>query len=117
MDWLDRNPKVIQWSSEEVIVPYRSPIDGKMHRYFPDFVAKMETKNGIETFMVEVKPRKSLTPPKMTGNGRKAERRFMHEMAEYARNDAKWRAAREFCRQKGMRFQVITEKELDIVTR
>ena len=37
MRYLDKHPHVTRWNSEEIIVPYRSPIDGKMHRYFPDF--------------------------------------------------------------------------------
>ena len=64
MDWLDRNDDVISWQSEETIVPYKSPVDGKWHRYFPDFLVKVKTKDGkFKTMMLEVKPKKQTLPP------------------------------------------------------
>jgi len=47
MNWLDKNPDIISWASEEMIVPYISPVDGKWHRYFPDFLVKVRTKDGV----------------------------------------------------------------------
>ena len=60
MKYLDRQPEVLRWSSEEIIIPYKSPIDGRMHRYFPDFWVK--TAKG-ET-LIEIKPKKQPKPPK-----------------------------------------------------
>lgn len=56
----DHDPSVLEWSSEETIIPYMSPRDGAYHRYFPDF--KVRLKEGI--FLVEVKPLKDLSPSK-----------------------------------------------------
>ena len=37
MVYCDNNESVIEWGSEEVVIPYKSPWDGRIHRYFPDF--------------------------------------------------------------------------------
>ena len=64
MNWLDKNPEIVSWGSEELVIPYKSPVDGKYHRYFPDFIVKVRTKDGnIKTMMVEVKPEKQSRPP------------------------------------------------------
>ena len=47
MDWLDRNPDIISWASEEMNVPYKSPVDGRFHRYFPDFIVKVKSRDGL----------------------------------------------------------------------
>ena len=60
MRYLDGNDSILKWSSEEIIIPYRSPIDGKVHRYFPDFWVK--TSQG-ET-LIEIKPKIQTKPPK-----------------------------------------------------
>jgi hypothetical protein len=58
--WCDKNPQIIKWSSEETIVPYVSPIDGKTHRYFIDFKIQTASK---KTYLVEIKPMKQTLPP------------------------------------------------------
>ena len=64
MSWLDKNDDIISWASEELIVPYRSPVDNRMHRYFPDFMVKVRTKDGTtKTMMIEVKPKKQTVQP------------------------------------------------------
>ena len=64
MSWLDRNPSIISWASEELIIPYKSPVDNRMHRYFPDFVVKVQNKEGkTKTMVLEVKPKKQSLPP------------------------------------------------------
>src|SRR6267378_3136037 len=67
MQRLDRDPRFIQWQSEEVVVPYRSPVDKRIHRYYPDFI--VWTVNN-EVMMVEVKPHKETMPP-MLAEGKK----------------------------------------------
>ena len=57
--WCDKNPKVKQWSSEEIIIPYYYEVDKKYHRYFVDM--KIVTEDKI--LLVEIKPEKETVPP------------------------------------------------------
>lgn len=117
--YIDMHPDVIWWQSEEVVVPYMSPIDGKMHRYFPDVVLNKKTPSGtIETIMIEIKPHKQTMAPDIskknaTKTGR-ISRRYINEVKTYGVNEAKWIAARKFCNERGWKFQVFTENELGI---
>ena len=111
MKWLDIHPNVIWWNSEELIIPYRSPVDNKMHRYFPDFIAKMRQKDGsVMTYVIEVKPDAQTKMPVQ----KKKTKRFIQEAATYAVNQEKWRAADIFCQEHGWKFLVLTEKDLGI---
>ena len=63
--YLDENINVLRWGSEELIIPYYSPVDKKNHRYYPDFIAEIKDKSGnIKTYVIEVKPKKQTKPPK-----------------------------------------------------
>ena len=108
MRYCDENKDIVEWGSEEIIVPYISPLDNKQHRYFPDFYIK--TKNG-DKFMVEIKPKKFTKPPKPKKRVTKA---YMHETKEWHRNQAKWKAARNVCEKLGWKFQIITEDHLKV---
>ena len=108
MRYCDENKDIDEWGSEELIVPYISPLDNKHHRYFPDFYIK--TKNG-DKFMVEIKPKKFTKPPKPKKRITKA---YMHETKEWHRNQAKWKAARNVCEKLGWKFQIITEDHLKV---
>jgi hypothetical protein len=111
MKYFDDHPNVIWWASEELTIPYVSPIDNKTHRYFPDFIVKMRLKDGkVTTYILEVKP---LAQTKMPVQKRKT-KRFIQEAATYAVNQEKWRAADLFCREHGWQFKIITEKELGL---
>ena len=111
MKWLDEHPQVIWWGSEELPIPYISPVDKKKHKYYPDFIAKMKLKDGkVMTYIIEVKP---LAQTKMPTQKRKTIR-YLQEMATYAVNQEKWRAADIFCQEHGWKFLVVTEKELGI---
>ena len=111
MKWLDEHPQVIWWGSEELPIPYISPVDKKKHKYYPDFIAKMKLKDGkVMTYIIEVKP---LAQTKMPTQKRKTSR-YLQEMATYAVNQEKWRAADIFCQEHGWKFLVVTEKELGI---
>lgn len=105
----DKNVSVLKWSSEEHIIPYVSPIDGRVHRYFPDLVCVMKTKKGIKTFMIEVKPFAQTHEPEPRG---KSKKRFLEESATFAINQAKWKAAEAYCNKYGWEFLKITEREL-----
>lgn len=111
MKWLDDHPTCIQWSSEEIVIPYYSPIDDKPHRYFVDFFAEFKTKEGSKKFLIEVKPDSQTRFPE---KGNKKQKTFLTEAMTYAVNDAKWKAAKKFAQERGMEFIIITEKELGI---
>jgi hypothetical protein len=113
MLYLDSRPEIISWSSEEVIIPYRSPIDGKVHRYFPDFlVTKINKEGKKETALIEVKPSSQTVPPKKTKG--KPTKKFITEVKTWGTNEAKWKAAIEYCKDKGWTFHIFTEKDLGI---
>jgi hypothetical protein len=103
---------VVKWSSEEVVIRYKSPIDNKWHRYFPDFKVVMINKDGKkETVLIEIKPLKETKPPKTQ---KSITKRYITEVHTWGKNSAKWKAAREFCADRGWKFQIMTEKELGI---
>jgi len=111
MKYFDDNPNVIWWASEELSIPYKSPVDNRMHKYYPDFVAKLKVKTGlIKTVMIEVKPN---AQTKMPVQKRKT-KRFIQEAMTYAVNQEKWRAADLFCKEHGWQFQILTENELGL---
>lgn len=109
--WCDMNPNVIQWSSEPFPINYYDPVRRKSRRYYPDFLIKVKDKEGKEmVYCVEVKPYKEITAPK--NNNRKSEKTKIHEATTYITNTAKWKAADDFCKKRGITFRIITEKEL-----
>jgi TnsA endonuclease N terminal len=111
MKYLDENRNVLEWQSEEVVVPYKSPVDNKFHRYFPDFIAKVRNKDGTtRTVMIEVKPEKQTLPPERKKGKRRST--YITEVATYAVNDAKWNAAKEFCLDRGWEFIIMTERHI-----
>ena len=111
MKWCDSNPKVKRWWSEEIAIPYKSPKDGKVHRYFPDFWWEIEQDGKIKRYLIEVKPKNKLEPPK-----NKRSKRYLQESIEYAVNQAKWNAASEYAKDNGIQFKVLTEHDLGIPT-
>jgi len=112
MVYCDRNNRILEWGSEEFFIPYRSPLDGKVHRYFPDFYVKVRTKqNTIKKWVVEVKPKAQTRPPRTP---RRKTKKYITEVRNYAINDAKWKNAIEFCKDRNMEFIIITEDELGI---
>lgn len=112
MAYLDAHQDVIQWSSEELIIPYRSPIDGKVHRYFPDFQVQKRKQDGtIETMVIEIKPDKETRPPVVQN---KPTKRYLREVYTWGINSAKWKAAEEFCRDRKWKFAIMSEQHLGI---
>lgn len=104
MKWMDSRDAVIRWGSEEINIAYLSPLDNRVHQYYPDFFIEYRDVDGnILKEIVEVKP--------------------LHESdADFAKhqrskdallvNTAKWRAAATWCEVRGMKFRVITEKSI-----
>lgn len=112
MSYLDSHSNVIKWASEELVIPYRSPIDNRIHRYFPDFVVKKINKNGkIDTQVVEIKPYEQTRPPKIQST---PNRRYINEVHTWGINSSKWEAANKYCKERGWDFVILTEKELGI---
>ena len=112
MSWLDQNPSIISWASEELIVPYISPVDNRKHRYFPDFIVKMRTKDGtLKTMMLEVKPKKQTIQPEIR---KRITKQYLAEVQTWGVNQAKWKAATEYCLDRGWEFRLITEEHLGL---
>ena len=112
MKYCDTNENILEWFSEEIAVPYRSPIDNKIHRYFPDFYIKVKESNGlIKKYLIEIKPKKQTVEPIPQKRKTKG---YIYEVYEYAKNQAKWKAAEEFCKDRGYEFKILTEQDLGI---
>jgi hypothetical protein len=112
MVYLDENTTVVGWSSEEIIIPYLSPVDNRVHRYFPDFFVRVKNKTGlIEGIILEVKPAAQTVPPKVN---KRVTKRIIQEVMTYGVNEAKWKAAVEYCKDRNWKFKLVTEKELGI---
>lgn len=110
--WFDENESVLCWNSESVTVPYYWEADGKMHRYYVDFLAKMRKKDGSEqVFAIEVKPEKEMLPPNPRGKNRE---RMLQETLTYTKNQAKWAAARDFFSKQNVTFIVINEYDIGL---
>lgn len=112
MSWLDQNPAIISWASEELIIPYVSPVDNRQHRYFPDFLVKMRTKDGtLKTMILEVKPKKQTMQPEIR---KRITKQYLAEVQTWGVNQAKWKAATEYCLDRGWEFRLITEDHLGL---
>jgi hypothetical protein len=110
--WCDLNESIVSWASEEFSIPYVSPVDNRIHRYYPDYLIKVKEKDGrVKTYVVEVKPKKQTVPPQKKSRVTKS---YLHECKTYAVNQAKWKAADEFCKDNRIEFRIITEEELGI---
>jgi hypothetical protein len=110
--WCDLNESIVSWASEEFSIPYVSPVDNRIHRYYPDYLIKVKEKDGrVKTYVVEVKPKKQTVPPQKKSRVTKS---YLHECKTYAANQAKWKAADEFCKDNRIEFRIITEEELGI---
>jgi hypothetical protein len=112
MSYCDLNENILEWGSEELALPYRSTIDGKIHRYVPDFYIKVKENNGsIQKYIIEIKPKKQTIEPKVQKRKTKG---YIFEVTEWARNQAKWKVAEEFCEDRRWKFKILTEEDLGI---
>jgi hypothetical protein len=110
MLWADSNPNVLEWSSEQIIIPYKSPLDGKMHRYYVDNHVVIKEGEVIKKYLIEIKPSKQTQAP--TQSKRKKPETLLYENTQWEINQAKWKAAKLFAASKGAEFIILTEKEL-----
>jgi Straboviridae/Kyanoviridae head completion nuclease len=107
---LDEEPRILKWSSEEVIVPYIKPTDGKLHRYYVDFKATLRRHDdSVKTYLIECKWSTALLPPKVP---KRKTKRYFAECYNYKVNQAKWRAAEKVCEKNGWDWLILTEKHL-----
>jgi len=110
MVFCDSQDSVVSWSSEEVVVPYVSPIDNKPHRYFVDFLVTVRNKNGLkETLLIEVKPKKQCKPPEKK---KRITKSYLCDLKNWGINSSKWKAAKEFAENRGWKFKILTEDTL-----
>ena len=113
MRWCDRNPSVLKWNSEDVVIKYFSKADNKMRNYHMDFYVVCRTiKGDISKILIEVKPYSQTIPPKK--RGRKSEQTYLSEIYTYQVNKDKWEHAEKFARQNGMIFKIFDEYDLGI---
>lgn len=110
MKFIDMNPDIVLANSEGIVIPYVSPIDNKLHRYYIDFIIK--NKKG-KIFLVEIKPFNQTQKPKQPkSKSGKSYKNYIEAYKTYLINQAKWKTASEFAKSKGWEFKIITEKEL-----
>ena len=108
--YCDVNPNIVKWASEEFSIPYISPVDGRRHRYYPDFLIEVKEKSGkLKKYVIEIKPKKQTLPPIKK---KRVTKGFITEAKTYAVNQAKWKAAVDFCKDNLIEFKIITEDEL-----
>ncbi len=105
---LDLSSSIIKWSSESIVVPYTSPVDGKRHRYFTDFWLRVKEIDGtIKEKLIEIKPFAQCYAPKVR---KRKTTKYIREVRTYGVNQAKWAAAQDFADLNKMEFMVLTEK-------
>jgi len=113
MRWCDRTENVLEYGSEEFFIPYFDPVTNRVRRYFPDFIIKVREQSGeIKKYVIEIKPKRQTMPPVQTS--KKRTRTFISEVKTYAVNEAKWKAAKEWCADRMLEFRIITEDHLGI---
>ena len=104
MKYCDDNDLILEWSSEEIIIPYRSPVEGSPYRYFPDFWVR--TPNGQT--LIEIKPKIQTKPPKPSKN----KRRYLREVKVWGVNENPNGVPVEYCENKGWNWKIITDVDL-----
>jgi hypothetical protein len=110
MTYLDNHKDVIEWQSEEFFIPYKSIIDGSYHKYYPDFKVRYKDKQGkVRNVVFEIKPSSQRVPPKQPS---KKSKKYIREVVTYGTNLSKWKAAKEYCADRGWEFKLLSEQEL-----
>jgi len=111
----DSHQNILTWGSESVVLPYLSPLDGRMHKYFIDLVMEVKlATGGTQKFIVEIKPYKQTLPP--VQSSKKKSKTILYETIQYQKNMSKWTSAKEWAAKKGYKFIIVTENELKTLT-
>lgn len=108
--WADKNPNVLEWSSEQIVIPYKSPLDNRIHRYYIDAYMVLKEGDVIKKYLIEIKPYSQTQPPKPSK--RKKKETVLYENIQWQINNAKWESAKKFAESKGAKFIILTENEL-----
>ena len=112
MRYCDRTPHVLEWGSEELWIPYKNPLTRRVSKYYPDFYIKVKDKAGhLKKYIVEIKPEKQTKAPTKS---KKTKKQYLYEANTYAKNQAKWKAAKSFCKKRQAEFLIFTEKDRGI---
>lgn len=106
---LDKNPNVVKWGSEEVVVPYF--FDGKWHKYYVDLFVVFKFGESVKKYFIELKPYSQTIEPKVSK--RKKQMSILYEAHQWAKNQAKWKAAQDYAKKNGWEFHILTEKDLE----
>ena len=109
MHFCDSTDSIIEWGSEEVIIPYRCPTDGRIHRYYPDFYIKTSKK---QKYIIEIKPKKQVKGPER--NPKRKTTAWKKSVLVFMKNKAKWNAAENWCDDRSMKFKILTEDQLHV---
>ena len=110
--WCDLNENILEWGSEEFCIPYRSPVDRRVHRYFPDFYIKVRESTGYtKKYIIEIKPKKQTVPPP---ESKKKTKTYRTNAMTYLKNRAKWEAAKDWAEDRQMDFMILTEDHLGV---
>lgn len=111
-NWCDNSVSVVKWQSEETVVPYICPTDNRAHRYFIDFKITVKNKDGqLGTYLIEIKPEAQTRPPIPP---KRKTQKYLQEVMTWGKNEAKWKAAENYAKDRGWKFMVFTEKHLGI---
>lgn len=118
-EFLDHNPNILAWGSESIAIPYVFEIDNTKHRYYPDIIATIKTKDGsVKRLVIEVKPYKQTLPPVKPQNPTSKQiRNYDNEMTMFILNRNKWDAANAYCQTNGLEFLLLTENEIFNLTK
>ena len=108
--WCDHNNNVVKWGSESIVIPYKSPLDGRIHRYMVDNIVHIKEGDKLEKYLIEIKPKRQTKPPVEHGN--KKPTTILYEKQQYAVNMSKWESAKGWCKKYGYKFLILTEEQL-----
>lgn len=110
--WADMNENVLAWGSENIVIPYVSPLDKRVHRYFVDnFIVFKDNEGNKKKFLIEIKPSKQVAKPDNSNPNRRG---LLYEQKTWIINQAKWDSARKWAKDKNCEFLILTERELGL---
>ena len=113
MNYCDSSMNILEWGSEEIYMWYRSPIDNRPHRYFPDFYVKVKQHDHtLKKFIIEIKPKAQVKQPKT--NPKRKTKAWYNAVREWGKNQAKWESATNYCNKRNMEFKILTENDLGL---
>lgn len=105
MNTCDTHPSIQRWASEAISIPYRDPLTNRQTIYIPDFFIQYVDKTGkMFVELIEVKPSNQATLESVG--------KSKYNQAQFVKNQAKWQAAQIWCKRQGIKFRVLSEKDL-----